>query len=142
MSNQIILKYKGLDSDGHFLRIFSDKFVNNNKKNCKLIINGQEKPLHTHYDGEVKAKEIEIKLIINEEDITDISFMFDNCTQLVSFINNPKLNTSNIKNMEYIFKNCSRLSCLTGLSYWNTSNVINMKGMFYGCYTLSSLPDI
>ena len=48
----------------------------------------------------------------------------------------------NITNMSYMFYDCSSLNSLPDISKWNTSNVNNMSGMFYNCSNLSSLPDI
>ena len=48
------------------------------------------------------------------------------------------VNTSNMTNMSYMFQNCSKLTSLN-LSGWDTSNVTNMNGMFYDCTGLTSL---
>ena len=48
----------------------------------------------------------------------------------------------NVTNMSYMFSDCSSLLSLPDISYLNTNNVTNMCGMFYGCSSLSSLPDI
>ena len=41
--NEMIIKYK--INDNGKVKLFGDDFVNNNKDNCKLIINGKEKDL-------------------------------------------------------------------------------------------------
>ena len=50
--NEIKLKYMILDYD--YLRIFSKKFVENNKQNCKLVINEEEKELSGYKENENK----------------------------------------------------------------------------------------
>ena len=44
--------------------------------------------------------------------------------------------------MSWIFYNCSSLISLPDISKWNISNVYNMSGMFSNCSSLISLPDI
>ena len=100
---------------------------------------------------------------INTDNITDMSYMFDTCTNLTS-VNSSNWNTSNVTTMRYMFSVCNNLtsldvsgwdtlnvttmesmfrSCdnLTSLdvSDWDTSNVTTMSGMFYGCSKLTSL---
>ena len=43
------------------------------------------------------------------------------------------INTNNITNMIYIFYNCSKKSSLSDISNWNINNVINMSCMYYDC---------
>ena len=90
------------------LRIFGRKFVNNNQKICKIVSNNQEYEL---------AEEFKIK----------------NRIKLIGF--------NNVINMSYIFENCSSLISLPDIYKWNTNNVTNMSYMFYGCSSLKSLPD-
>ena len=47
-----------------------------------------------------------------------------------------------IKDISYIFYECSSLLSLPDISKWNTNNVNNMSYMFSGCSSLKSLPDI
>ena len=60
-------------------------------------------------------------------DITNLSGMFYNCTKLTNVYN---INTSNIINMSDMFYNCDSLdgSQFTG---WDVSKVENMSGMFH-----------
>ena len=53
-----------------------------------------------------------------------------------------KWNTSNVTDMSYMFYECSSLSFLPDISKWNASNVSDMKFMLHGCSSLSFLPDI
>ena len=66
-------------------KLFGERFVKNNKNNCKIVINGKEKELVSFYDIE-RLKEngiLEIKLKgINN--IKDMSYMFCGCLSLIS----------------------------------------------------------
>ena len=45
-----------------------------------------------------------------------------------------KWNTNNVTNMRYMFYNCSSLSSLPDISKWNTNNVKYMNYMFIGVH--------
>ena len=49
---------------------------------------------------------------------------------------------TNVTNMSYMFYECSSLISLPDISKWDTKNVTNMSYMFNGCSSLISLPDI
>ena len=51
-------------------------------------------------------------------------------------------NFDNITDLSYMFNECESLISLPDISNLNTSNVTNMNNMFYGCKSLISLPDI
>ena len=74
---------------------------------------------------------------LNTENVTDMSDMFYNCTNLPS-LDLSKFNTAKVTNMYDMFKNCTKLSSLN-LSNFNTAKVTNMAFMFKGCKNLSSL---
>ena len=50
--------------------------------------------------------------------------------------------TGNVTNMSYMFYNCSSLTSIPDISNWNTKNVIDMSYMFCGCSSLEIIPDI
>ena len=123
------LSYK-LNYDG---RIFGDKFVENNKGKCIMIINGKKHELSTHINKDIiKDKLIDIKLK-EIKPIIDMSYMFYECKNLFDISN---WDTSNIINMRFMFFDCGNIP---DISKWDTSNVINMSGMFYDC---GNIPDI
>ena len=74
---------------------------------------------------------------LNTANVTNMSYMFDNCQNLSS-LNLSKFNTENVTNMSYMFDNCQNLSSLD-LSKFNTAKVTNMCAMFTHCQNLSSL---
>ena len=127
------------------VKIFGSDFVNNNKKNCKILYNNMEYELKEYFNEIDKAynnkEEIKIKLKVIYN-VTNMSSMFRNCKTLYSLPDISLLNTSNLTNMSYMLYKCNTLSLLHDISKWNTSEVIDMSHMFYECKKLSSLPDI
>ena len=73
----------------------------------------------------------------NTSKVTNMSWMFFNCTSLTS-LDLSNFNTSNVTNMQGMFRGCSSLTTLD-LSSFNTSNVTNMWQMFASCSSLTSL---
>lgn len=71
------------------------------------------------------------------ESITNLSYMFYGCKNLIS-VNLSGLNTGSAIDMEGMFKDCSSLINVN-LSSFDTKNVTNMWGMFEGCSSLSSV---
>ena len=190
---KITYKYDGKKRN---IRIFGEKFVEKNKDlnfiyenkkyNLKSSLSASElksNTLHVYLSGFNRINNlshmfscceevnyISIDTCLKYNNLTNISFMFYNCTSLkslpddisnwdISNVTNissifsycyslqtlpdiSKWNTSNVKDMSNIFFKCSSLSYLPDISKWNTSNVINMKDIFYGCISLSFLPDI
>ena len=74
---------------------------------------------------------------LNTEKVTDMSYMFNNCSKLTS-LDVTKFNTANVTNMRYMFYSCSALLSLD-VTKFNTANVTNMSRMFSSCSKLTSL---
>ena len=74
---------------------------------------------------------------VNTVDVTDMSFMFNNCSNLTS-LNITGWNTVNVTDMSSMFSGCSNLTSLN-ISGWNTSSVTKMRFMFSFCTSLTSL---
>ena len=70
------------------------------------------------------------------KDVTDMSYMFDNCTRLETI---PLIDTSKVTNMEYMFYTCVSIQTIPLI---NTSNVTNMGSMFKGCNYLQTIPPL
>lgn len=70
------------------------------------------------------------------ENVTNMSYMFNNCKALTTI---PQLNTSNVTDMSQMFNNCNKLTTIPLL---DTSKVTNMKSMFYYCYELTTIPQL
>ena len=98
-TNDFIIKYKIGKEDK--IRLFGDKFVENNKNNFQMIIKNEHYKLDSFYDvkNEKENDILEIKLKqIN--DVTNLSYMFNKCLDLVEFSDISKMDTKNINNME------------------------------------------
>ena len=74
---------------------------------------------------------------LNTANITDMSSMFWNCSNLKS-LDLTKFDTKNVSSMYFMFYGCSNLTSLN-LTNFNTKNVKNMNGMFGDCTHLTSL---
>ena len=145
-NNEMILIYE-IPENKDQIRIFGDKFVETNKSNCKLIINGEEKDLipiiniERDNESDRKKKNLEIKLIeINP--IVNMEYMFYECLLLSPLSNLSRWDTSKVINMSNLFSKCYFILSLPDISGWDTSNVEKMDFMFFQCYSLTSLPDI
>ena len=73
---------------------------------------------------------------IDTSNVTDVSYLFQNCTNLVRI---PMMNFSSVSNMRSTFNYCSSLTSIPQL---DTSNVTDFYSCFYGCSTLVSIPQL
>ena len=74
---------------------------------------------------------------LNTEKVTDMSYMFFNCSSLTS-LDVTHFNTAKVTDMSNMFWSCSSLTSLD-VTHFNTANVTNMSLMFYSCSSLTSL---
>ena len=126
----------------NYIRLFGEEFVNNNKEICKILIDNKEYELMEEYNV-YNYNEEKLKInLIGIKNVTNMSYMFSDCSSLLSLPDISYLNTNNVTNMCGMFYGCSSLSSLPDISNWNTNNVTNMSYMFSGCSSLLSLPDI
>jgi len=155
-SNEITIIYKNIKLKRKYLRedseikltknkiiLFGEKFVEKNKKICKILIEGKEKELISLYSNERlrENEKLEIKLK-GIKDIVDMSYMFYRCFSLFSIPDISEWNTSNVTNMSHAFDGCISLTDLPDISKLNTYNVSDMSYMFKDCESLQILPDI
>ena len=77
----------------------------------------------------------QIPSIFDFSNITNMSYMFSNCTKLTSI---PEFDTINVTNMSYMFSHCSSL---TSVPLFDTSNVTNMENAFRNTESLNSIPQ-
>ena len=129
------------------IQIFGKNFVKNNKNNCYLLINGEEKELCSKiYDNKINLEKGILPIILIEKNpITNLSYMFHTDSESNSLLSLPDIsewNTINVTNMSNMFSNCTSLVSLPDISKWNTINVNNMSSLFSFCTSLISLPDI
>ena len=126
------------------IRLVGEKFFKKNKDKCRLLINGEIKELQEFYEIRNVDTKLNITLIKeDDENLTDMGYMFYDCYILSSISKNSIWRTDKVTNMEYMFYNCKALLSLPdNFSKWNTSNITDMKYMFDGCTSLSNMPDI
>ena len=74
---------------------------------------------------------------LNTSEMTDMSYMFYDCSNLQS-INLSNFNTEKVTNMSNMFSDCPELQSLD-LSSFNTEMVETMRAMFFDCPNLQSL---
>ena len=142
-SNKDIIKYKINEGD-KLVKIFGSNFVLNNWDNCRIICEDKEYRLTEFFELKnytKNSKILEIKLKVFRE-LKDISFMFSDCSSLISVSRFITWDTENVINMRGMFAGCTSLKTLPDLSLIKTDNVKNMRGLFAGCEILESIPDI
>ena len=138
--NEMTIIFNNIENQ-KFIRILGEPFFKKNKKNIKLIVNDVElsevkSVINTGYKREL------IIILLEINTITDLSFMFYQCSSLAALPDISNWNMTNVKNMSYMFAECSELAFLPNILNWNTSNVTEMNGIFFGCSSLKFLPDI
>ena len=106
----------------------------------------------TSFDGAIQYNDT--------SNVTDMSYMFSNCSSLTTI---PLLDTSNVTNMESMFQSCYNLTSipqldtsnftdmynmlsyctsLTSIPQLDTSNVTYMNSMFFNCASITSIPQL
>ena len=97
--NEITIKYKlGNESENEDIRLFGSKFYHKNiQKGIKLIISGEEMKLIESYKIPefLKDDKLIVKFIF-KENLTDLSYMFANCSALLSISNISNLINKNV----------------------------------------------
>ena len=73
---------------------------------------------------------------LNTEDVTDMDYMFRNCSSL-STLDLSGFNTAKVEYMEMMFCNCSKLTTIYASSNFTTSAVTSSSDMFTGCTSLA-----
>ena len=133
LKNRLHMIYYNKYYNDNIINIFGDKFVVNNKNRCKMIYKNKKYELKKDFKNRHNISVLKINLT-GILDITNMSYMFHDCSYLESLPDISKWNTSNVNDMSAIFYNCYKLSSLPDISKWNTSNVNNMSEMFCNCY--------
>ena len=97
--NEMTLVYESNETTR--IRLFSEQFVEKSKSKCHLVIEGTKIDLCSLYVFNSLGKHVVI-LINPNNDITDMSYMFDQCEWLRSISENSKWNTGNVTNMNHL----------------------------------------
>ena len=93
--------------------------------------------LYRFFEGLTKLETITGLEYLNTAKVTDMHYMFGNCSKLPS-LDVTNFNTAKVTDMSYMFKGCSALTSLD-VTKFDTRNVTNMEGMFSSCSKLTSL---
>ena len=126
IKNKNIIKiiYKNYKNEKEII-IFGDKFVSNNRENCKILYNNQIIDLLSKFKTKnFNQLEIELNGILN---ITNMEEIFHNCNNLISLPDIHLINTNKVSNMNNLFCNCTNLSSLPDISNWSTNNISDMS---------------
>jgi len=141
-NKEISIEYK-INKDEKDDHIFGQKFISNNRKRIRIILNNQDSkinkikiPRENKDENIEKSFKIKLKLL---EDLINLYSMFYNCSSLVS-INN--FHFKKLKNISRLFYGCSNLKSLPDISNWDISKVKDISYLFYGCSLLKFLPDL
>jgi len=135
--NEINIIYE--TNDEGIENIFGEKFVEKNKNNIELFINGNKNVLINKYN--LRKGENNIKIIIKNK-ITNLEYMFYDCKYLKKIEGLKYLDTKNINNFSNMFYGCSSLSDIKALQNWNVSNGNDFNWMFLGCSSLSDVKPL
>ena len=147
IKNNIIIEYRKViniiyykkNNDYFSNNIFGVKFVENNKNNIKLIINGNQSKLIHKYNLKEGKNKIQI-IIINQ--LTNLENMFICCISLKNIEELKYLNTNEVTKFSGMFGGCSSLSDIKALQSWNVSNGNDFSDMFKGCTSLSEIKSL
>ena len=154
---------------GKKIKIFGSTFVKNNEDNLYLTINNKRSSLVSHtiiYDKDLEVilvqksknfikniscmfngckstliefSEVDNYELLNLSEVTDISYIFKDCTNLekidLSFLNSM----NKIKNIDSIFYNCKNLALISKIESLHTKYITNMDSVFNNCMKLKSL---
>ena len=93
--------------------------------------------LYKFFANLTKLKTITGLEYLNTEKVTNMSYMFFNCSSLTS-LDVTHFNTAKVTNMNSMFESCSSLTSLD-VTYFNTANVTGMNNMFYSCSALTTI---
>ena len=135
--NKINLIYF-VKSEGNY-NIFGWQFVQNNKDNIELIINGEEKILNSSY--KLKKRENIISIVI-KKNLTNLSKMFYDCKYLRDISDLKYLDVSEVKDFSYMFCKSSSLADIKALENWDVSNCNTFESMFQECPLLSDIKPL
>ena len=140
--NMGVFKMVYKKDEGTKTRIFGDRFVENNKNNCFINVNGEKRELSTYIDNSEILDERFVIELIETKKMTDLSNMFDSCSSLTYLPNISNWNMENVTNISCMFFECSNLKFEKDKLNWNISNCTDIRSLFYKCSSANYLPDI
>ena len=120
-------------------KIFGKTFVENNRDNIDIIINGNKEALIDEYLLKKGDNNIELKL---KNELNKIEEMFYGCKTLKNIDDLKYLNTSKIKDFSCIFFGCVSLENINSLENWDVSKGNNFQGVFAECQNILNLKPL
>ena len=132
-SNEIILIYENTYHDNREIRLFGSKFVENNKKNIELIIDGERHSLCESFPLKKGLNTIKMRI---KNKITNLQDMFQYCSYLKE-LDLKNLDTKDVTNFSNMFP-LYHLPSLKSLENWDVSKGKDFSDMFRG----SNIRDI
>ena len=177
--NACLLAYYVPRLDGKStLKIFGEEFVKNNKNKCQIYFFDQkEEKVISHELCSVISKDYIHELVDEEgillicfranENLTDLSWMFNKCTNLLKVeelgslktekvtsmrgmffscislfeLDISKLETSELTDVTCMFAKCNNIQSLN-FSGWKTSKITTTKGMFEYCESVNKIEGL
>ena len=141
---KIIYKIDKNEIKDNKITIFGQKFVENYRDICKIVVEGKSYELTEFFNLENLSQtndtlEIELK---NIRYLTNLRMMFSGCQLLFALPDISEWNFINVNNIEYMFSRCKYLESLSDISKWNMTNVTSMQNLFSGCSSIEKIPDI
>ena len=115
--------------------IFGKTFVENNKNNINLMINGKKSPLVENYY--LKKGENNITICMKNK-LTNLSYMFSDCKTLYNIDELKYLKTGDVTDFSYMFENC-QISNIKALEEWDTSKSETFCSMFSCCELITNI---
>ena len=92
--------------------------------------------LNSFFAGLTRLETITGLEYLNTENVTDMSFLFDNCQKLTS-LDLSNFNTEKVTNMKAMFRICPKLKTIYASDKFITAAVTNSENMFSYCDSLS-----
>ena len=87
-------------------------------------------------------QKINLIFLENALKITHMDYLFSDCKKLKNINNIGSLNTTSVINMNNMFEGCKEIEYLNGLENFKTDKVEYLKAMFKNCEKLEEVPDI
>lgn len=91
-----------------------------------------------YFFSEYMGKQLDLSNFVVPDKVTDISYMFESCSNVESLTLPESFEASNVTNMSYMFRSCYALKTID-LSNLNVSEATNMSYMFYYCNKLETV---
>ena len=134
--NKKNLNFEYITKEEGICNIFGETFVQNNKNNIELIINGKPNKLVDKFIL-LKGKN-NIKMIIKNE-LRNLEEMFCGCKTLVNINDLKFLDIKNVSSIKNLFYDCESLKDIKALENWDVSKMEDLYGVFKGCKSLTDI---